>query len=254
MWWNVVLKSKIESDVYFAFRKSQVEALFKGDRTPGIHVSDLIKDCMRYTIYGKVLPPINKSTEDMKSMYFGQAVHSNSNMASKPEYHEMELIYNWVKDTMATAVDPKNPWDYITGTIDDLLEVEGELIISDKKTTGSLDYFKRYGKASDSHKAQTNMYRVLLNKCKNLDSKWGCNVYISNCIEKDKRDQPVILSYKLEKPEETLEIMLKGSKLIKDSMLKGTLPGRTKCFLCDGMCPHASLCFVDERKKWNTEQ
>jgi hypothetical protein len=47
--------------------------------------------------------------------------------------------------------------------------------------------------------------------------------------------------------------MIEKSRIIKDSMSDGTLPERTKCFLCDGMCPYASLCFEDNRTNWAKE-
>jgi hypothetical protein len=75
-------------------------------------------------------------------------------------------------------------------------------------------------------------------------------VYISNRIEKDKRDKPAILSFKLRPIEETLKDMIEKSRIIKKSMNDCTLPERTKCYLCDGMCNFASMCFEDNRKKW----
>ena len=36
------------------------------------------------------------------------------------------------------------------------------------------------------------------------------------------------------------------AKIIKDSMAETKLPERTKCYLCDGMCPYASRCFSEE--------
>ena len=44
--------------------------------------------------------------------------------------------------------------------------------------------------------------------------------------------------------------MIEKSRIIKDAMTECTLPERTKCYLCDGMCPFASTCFEDNRKKW----
>lgn len=47
--------------------------------------------------------------------------------------------------------------------------------------------------------------------------------------------------------------MVTKARIVKDSMENGTLPERTKCFMCDGMCPYASLCFEDNRSKWDIE-
>jgi hypothetical protein len=246
----------VNNHVYFEFRRAQVEAL-KTERLGVIHVSDIIKPCMRNVIYNKIQPNTGMSTEDYKSLYFGQIVHSNS-MIAKEEHHEKFLAYNYVKDEPLTReealqIPPEDPehLDIIYGSIDDLLEIDGKWVICDKKTTGSIDYFSRYNsKPSESHVDQINRYRVLLKKCYDIDAEFGCVIYISNRIEKDKREKPVILSFKLRPIEETLKDMIEKSRIIKNSMNDCTLPERTKCYLCDGMCNFASMCFEDNRKKW----
>ena len=45
--------------------------------------------------------------------------------------------------------------------------------------------------------------------------------------------------------------MVEKANIIKRSMTEEILPERTKCFLCDGMCPYASICFEDNREKWS---
>ncbi len=246
----------VNNHVYFEFRRAQVEAL-KTERLGVIHVSDIIKPCMRNVIYNKIQPNTGMSTEDYKSLYFGQIVHSNS-MIAKEEHHEKFLAYNYVKDEPLTReealqIPPEDPehLDIIYGSIDDLLEIDGKWVICDKKTTGSIDYFSRYNsKPSESHIDQINRYRVLLKKCYDIDAEFGCVIYISNRIEKDKREKPAILSFKLKPIEETLKDMIEKSRIIKKSMSDCTLPERTKCYLCDGMCNFASMCFEDNRKKW----
>ncbi len=246
----------VNNKVYFEFRRSQLEAM-KTERLGQIHVSDIIKPCMRNVIYKKVLPEQRASTEDMKSLYFGQIVHSNSQIATD-EHHEKFLAYDYVRDEPLTyeeakAIPEDDPrqLDIIYGSIDDLIKVGEKWVICDKKTTGSIDYFSRAtSKASDSHRDQINRYRVLLKKCYDIDAEFGSVVYISNRIEKDKRDKPVVISFKLRPIEETLMDMIEKANIIKKSMTEEYLPERTKCFLCDGMCPYASLCFQDNREKW----
>jgi hypothetical protein len=249
----------INEDVYFKFRKSQVEAMGT-ERLGQIHVSDIIKPCMRNVVYNKVLPSKSSSTEDMKSLYFGQIVHSNSQIA-KDEHHEKFLAYDYVRDEPLTYEESKDipendprQLDIIYGSIDDLIKVGEKWVICDKKTTGSIDYFSRAtSKASDSHRDQINRYRVLLKKCYDIDAEFGSVIYISNRVEKDKRDKPVVISFKLRPIEETLLDMIEKANIIKKSMTEEYLPERTKCFLCDGMCPYASLCFQDNREKWTDQ-
>ena len=243
----------INSAVYFHWRRSQLDAL-KTERLGQIHVSDIIKPCMRNVIYNKTEPSTGVSTEDIKSLYFGQIVHNNSQLA-EPENHEMFLAYDYVKDEPLTyeeakAIPDDDPrqLDIIYGSIDDLIKIGDKWVICDKKTTGSIDYFSRASsKPSDSHKDQINRYRVLLKKCYNIDAEHGCVIYVSNRIEKDSRDKPSVMSFKLQPMEETLIDMIKKSRDIKSALTDRTLPERTKCFLCDGMCPYATKCFVDER-------
>tara|TARA_R110000824_G_scaffold115163_3_gene266127 strand:+ start:890 stop:1651 length:762 start_codon:yes stop_codon:yes gene_type:complete len=246
----------INEDIYFKFRKAQVEAMGT-ERLGQIHVSDIIKPCMRNVIYKKISNEQGMSTEDMKSLYFGQAVHNNS-MVAKPEHHEMFLAYDYVRDEPVSYEDAKKipdddpaHLDIIYGSIDDLIKVGDKWVIVDKKTTGSIDYFSRAtSKASDSHRDQLNRYRVLLKKCYDIDATHGCIIYISNRIEKDKRDKPITISFKLQDMETTLVDMIEKARIIRSSLIDKTLPERTKCFLCDGMCPYASMCFTDERKQY----
>jgi len=245
----------IRSEVYFKFRKAQIEGMNKagGFRAGKVHVSDVIKPCMRYVYYQKTNPRSSLSTEDIRPLFFGQAVHSLTQLAEL-KYHELTLAYDVVDDkpvdlekTTLKADDPK--WyDILIGTIDDLLQINGEWVITDKKTTGSIDYFSRYNsKPSDSHVDQINTYRLLLSKCKGIDAKMGAVIYISSSINKEKNDKPVVMPFKLEEISKTLEIVKKNQAVIKDAMLKDIVPVRTKNYLCDGMCPHASVCFTDER-------
>ncbi len=90
----------------------------------------------------------------------------------------------------------------------------------------------------------------LLKKCYDIDADFGCVIYISNRIEKDKRDKPITISFKLKPVEETLIDMIERSNNIKDALTNKVLPERTKCFLCDGMCEYASMCFEDNRASY----
>tara|TARA_Y100001949_G_scaffold160648_1_gene152403 strand:- start:1443 stop:2189 length:747 start_codon:yes stop_codon:yes gene_type:complete len=242
----------IRDTVYFKFRQAQLEGM-ETDRVGKLHVSDLIKPCMRYVYYQKTNPRPSLSTEDMRPLFFGQAVHELTRLA-EPKFHELTLAYDIVKDEPVDLkkfkMEEGHPrwYDIVIGTMDDVLKIDGDYVITDKKTTGSIDYFSRYNsKPSDSHVDQINTYRVLLKKCMNIDSTHGAIIYISSSINKEKNDKPVVMPFKLTEVEKTLEKMKKNQAIIKDAMLNDKVPERTKCFLCDGMCPAASFCFKDER-------
>lgn len=122
------------------------------------------------------------------------------------------------------------------------------------KTTGSIDYFKsvysgRF-KKNEGHVAQLNMYRVLYYKAYNVDIKWGVNIYIDNCVSKETKEKPIVIPFKLDTMAVTEPLMKERAQKIKDFMTNGILPGRTKNYLCDGMCDYATKCFTDDRKKF----
>ena len=95
----------VNDAVYFQWRRAQLDAL-KTERLGQIHVSDIIKPCMRNVIYKKTEPASGSSSEDIKSLWFGQIVHSNSQLAD-PEHHEMFLAYDYVRDEALTYEEAK---------------------------------------------------------------------------------------------------------------------------------------------------
>jgi len=257
----LVLKSDIEEEVYFRYRKAQQEVLHT-DRLNCIHVSDLIKPCNRNVIYSKIWPEEWRSTnsESQKSLFFGQLLHKAIQLDKR---NEVPLLWNYINDKafdLKTTLKSElagleeHPWYYISGSIDDIVQVKDEDVLVDMKTTGSIDYFKsvysgRF-KKNEGHVAQLNMYRVLYNKVFNKDIKWGVNIYIDNCVSKETKEKPIVIPFKLEKLEITEPIMKERAGKIHDFMTKGVLPGRTKNYLCDGMCDYATKCFQDNRNKF----
>ena len=87
---RLVLNSDVNKEAYFAYRKAQIEAMGT-ERLGVIHVSDLIKPCMRNVMYNKFVPHEYKqmTTEDMKSMFYGQAVHKVTNLSTNREDNEL---------------------------------------------------------------------------------------------------------------------------------------------------------------------
>jgi CRISPR/Cas system-associated exonuclease Cas4 (RecB family) len=241
----------IESDIYFRYRKAQNRVL-DTERLGQLHVSDLNSPCVRKVYYSKNTPKREMDTESSKALIFGQMVHKA--IILEPDANEVTLGYDWVKNEsvdlkeLSKKLDPSDPrwYDIIIGTIDDLVMVGMDTVICDKKTTGSIDYFKKYKKPSESHVSQINKYAVLLKKCRGVTATKGCVVYISSTMTKDPYDKPTILSFDLEEQEDTYKEMVEKAKAIKNAMVNDEKPERTKCFLCDGMCPHATFCFDDD--------
>ena len=251
----MTIVDSIRDQVYFKFRKAQIEGMNKagGFRAGKVHVSDVIKPCMRYVYYQKTNPRPSMDTGSIRPLFFGQAIHSLTQLAEE-KYHELTLAYDVVADkpvdlkTCKLKSDDPKWYDIVIGTIDDLLQIDGGWVITDKKTTGAIDYFSRYNsKPSDGHVDQLNAYRLLLSKCMGIDAPMGAIIYISSSIDKGKIDKPIIMPFKLNDITKTLEVVKKNVAVIKEAMLKDVVPVRTKNYLCDEMCPHASVCFTDER-------
>ena len=133
---RLVLNSDVNKEAYFAYRKAQMEAMGT-ERLGVIHVSDLIKPCMRNVMYNKFVPHEYKqmTTEDMKSMFYGQAVHKVTNLSTNREDNELFFGYNYEEDKPVTyeeakAMKPDDPkhLDIIYGSADDLIEVDGDRV------------------------------------------------------------------------------------------------------------------------------
>ena len=241
----------IKDEVFIAYRKAQLKAM-DTTRRGQLHVSDVISPCMRKVWYGKHDNDKSMDTESMRALYFGQIIHSHTELAI-PEFHEIEMAYNYVTDKVVDLEKMKDVplddpiwWDIIIGSLDDLLIIGGEYVVCDKKTTGSIDWFaKERSSASDSHITQLNHYRVLLQKCKNIDAKFGCVIYIDS-KNSQRFEKPILKPFRLKPIEEALENIRTNGKILKESILKDKKPDRTICFLCSGMCPYAEKCMREE--------
>jgi len=238
----MALKKEVEDQAFFAFRKTQSD-LGSSGRMPCIHVSDLIKECLRMPVLNKLKPITSLNTKNSQRFYLGNLVHANSNM-SNCHMHEVPLLYDWVTDE---AVDGDtfhgfvgdSCWDYIAGAIDDVMKIGDDYVIVDKKTTDKIANKVKWG-ASDENKLQLNMYRVLL-----IDAKWGCNVFV-DIDPASERGMVYPTAFKLRPIEETLDTMVQNAEIIKEAVLTGIIPDKHKCYLCDGMCDHATYCFGKE--------
>jgi len=251
----LVLKSDIEEEVYFRYRKAQQDVLHT-KRIKCIHVSDLISPCNRKVVYSKIWPEEWSSTnsETQKSLFFGQMLHK---VIKLDERNETGMLWDYVTDSTINCTDKnikERPWDFISGSIDDIVRVKGEDVLVDIKTTGSIDYFKSVAsgrfKKNEGHVAQLNMYRVLYNKVFNKDISWGVNLYIENCVSKETKEKPITIPFKLSDIEKTEPLMIERAAMIKQYMTNKMLPSRTKNYLCDGMCDYATKCFTDNRKSF----
>ena len=249
----MVLNRVIAEAAYFAFRKAQLKAMHT-ERLGLIHVTDIIKECPRMQYYGKhITTGIN--TRDMKSLFYGQAVHKCTNMSTNPKDNELFFAWDFMNDKSYNLNDAKKlleiypdaKYDILFGSADDIIEIDGEYIICDKKTTGNMDtYSLKKGEAYSNHKDQLNVYRVLFNKCYGKDAKKGCNIYISNGVDRELRVDVIPCAYNLRPYDEMLKEVTDKCKAMRADLIFGHLPDAVKNNACYEWCPHVEKCVNNE--------
>jgi len=248
----MVLKGKVEDVALLAFRKAQYEAL-RTERLGLIHVSDLIKPCLRYSYYHKEYPPM-LDTKALKSMFYGQAVHKVTNMSTDPKMNEFLMMYNFIGEVNVEPWTTENwdneggkKWfDVIVGTIDDILMVDGEIVICDKKTTGNLSWAKK-GNMGQSYRDQLNAYKYLYYMATGNEVKKGCIIYIENSVDPENYQDVVPVAAQLESIPVIESWLIPKAKAFRDYLMKNELPPLTRCYLCDGMCPYIEKCGLNEK-------
>jgi len=233
----------IENTIFAKFNQAILDVV-GSDRKKELHVSDVISPCMRKVFYDKNVEA-DGSYESIRSLYFGTAIHGASKIAMD-EKHELKLAYDYVNNE-SVPIDKlpmgDKAWDVIIGSIDDLIEVDGVPVICDKKTTGSISWYKTHN-MHEAHSTQLNAYRVLLKKCKGLDVQYGSIIYISNQVSKESVDPPIVKVEKLKPVEETLLKLIKNGESIKHAMMNNELPERNISDYCVRVCSHYRRCFA----------
>jgi len=132
-----------------------------GTQTPrkSIHVSDLTQDCTRkaaYRLRGFELEPL--SFKQAVPLVHGTALHEKVNLGGQNEIK------------IATVIND----NLIKGTIDDIIEIDDELIIIDKKTTAK----SIPKKIPSQYQWQLNIYKLLYYMEKGIEIKRGAVVWI----------------------------------------------------------------------------
>lgn len=260
----MVLRSSVEDEVKMRYIGGLRRALHT-DRLDCLHVSDIIKECDRYTWYNNRLPVRpSQSLEQEKSLIWGQILHKVVDLIEKDdEKNEFELFYNWADKTIGSDEDRAKldtytlKYNFLAGSIDDLIEVDGDWVICDKKTTksNSLKYLKSdRNSAKKEHILQTSIYAVLLKLCHGIEAKWGCNIYIDNGNGEDERTiDPVIKIYKLNDFDTTYDFIIKRCKEVSEALRSDKLPDKTVNWMCTNVCPHWQKCSANENPNINIE-
>lgn len=241
----MIMKEEIETAVTEAFHKAQDKLLehTSGSRINTFHVTDFVSPCLRKTWYQKrIKKPMGR---DVKSiLYHGLIVHEHSQLS---HFHEVTMCYDIVEDKSYTPQEVSQmPWqktlNMITGTLDDLMRVNGEYVIADKKTWNNKGYVKLT--PDEGYIKQLSIYRVLLEKAYGIDAKWGCLLYLDKTH--DLSESP--MAFELDSIEDTKAFLLKSLKELQG------FPDANPCWLCNGKnrqgkiyCPYLEQCTRDGR-------
>jgi CRISPR/Cas system-associated exonuclease Cas4 (RecB family) len=136
-----------------------------------IHVSDLTSECMRKAWYR-----LNDHAVDLRDfkkslpLVHGTALHEVCNLGGVE--HELSMFCN-IKEGR-TKEDKDDLYDCVKGSMDDLVEIDDELIICDKKTTKK----SIPRQVPDNYKAQMNIYKLLYYVTTGIEIERACIIYI----------------------------------------------------------------------------
>lgn len=161
----------IENIIDGLYEESVINFVRNDPVRKAIHVSDLTSDCMRKAWYR-----LNDYARDLKDfkkslpLAHGTALHNIINLGGVE--HELSMFCN-IKE-MSTIVEGEKITNCVKGSMDDLIEIDDELIICDKKTTKK----SIPREVSEQYKAQMNIYKLLYFITTGVEVKRAAIVYI----------------------------------------------------------------------------
>lgn len=168
---NGMNSSDVEDIIDNLYEQSIINKCASDPTRKSIHVSDLTSECMRKAWYR-----LNDHAIDLRDfkkslpLVHGTALHEVCNLGGLE--HELSMFCN-VK-TGKIKTDNDSLFDCVKGSMDDLVEIDGELFICDKKTTK-----KSIPKeAPDTYKTQMNIYKLLYYITTGVEIERACIVYI----------------------------------------------------------------------------
>src|SRR3989304_3485991 len=129
---------RLGEEVIRRFKEAQKQLVVGGEkRSRTVHASHITGACMRKSWYEFREKPEPLSAESIANFYVGQLLHQLTPLAKKNEI-KFSANIRTMKPIDVKDINDYNLFDCVTGTADDLIEWEGELVIADKKTWSSL--------------------------------------------------------------------------------------------------------------------
>lgn len=224
---NGMNDSDVEDIIDNLYEQSIINKCASDPTRKSIHVSDLTSECMRKAWYR-----LNDHAIDLRDfkkslpLVHGTALHEVCNLGGLE--HELSMFCN-VK-TGKIKTDNDSLFDCVKGSMDDLVEIDGELFICDKKTTK-----KSIPKeAPDTYKTQMNIYKLLYYITTGVEIERACIVYIdkSSAWERHKTR-----CFDLLPIEEIREFVLSKLQVLDTSIA----PAKVPTYLCP-WCSYVTEC------------
>lgn len=197
----------------------------------GIHVSDLVYDCIRRAYYNKK---------------YGNSIEytSGEDIKTSGSLTEREIMTFWIgkkiHELPITALH-ETPIEYkgVRGTFDEALTINGDFIIIDKKTVSKLP-----SRPYEHHKTQIKYYALMYWKTKNVKAKYGAVLYIlkDTSMNNDEIVRVFVFPITDKDYEDTEVTFIERLTILKNALDKDIPPQRTPSFMCR-YCPWQELCF-----------
>ena len=154
------------------FKKAQSDKVLNSERTHAVHVSNLTGSCMRKPWYEFHQPEMPVDYSAICNFFLGTILHENVELGERNEVPVSANIRT-MKPIKVGEINKENFYDCITGTIDDLVDVDGETMIVDKKTANRIPE-----RPSPGYVLQINIYKLLLHINENIEIKRGAILYL----------------------------------------------------------------------------
>jgi hypothetical protein len=236
------IESHVEDLYYKLIERYNIQNT--GLRIEGWHVSDFTSPCLRKSYYGHTEPRAPFDKERGKILWLGNVIHEHTELS---QINELTMCYDIVEDVayppvLVMGMTDEQRKNIVTGSLDDLIHYNGEVIIGDKKTWNARGWDKQ--KPDSNYVLQLNIYRVLLKAQLDIDATSGCLLYLDKSSDCD----PKPMAFRLQEIEKTKEYLRETLKELQKE--KG--PDANPCWLCSGENKKGKI-FCDYAEKCSSE-
>jgi len=218
----------ISNHIVEQFKKAQNDKVLGRERSDTVHVSHVTGDCMRKTWYDFHLPEKPLSYSSICNFYLGTILHENVSLGGRNEV-PLGANIRTMEPIEIKGIGKENFYDCLTGTIDDILEIDGETVIVDKKTTNQIPEYP-----DEAYVTQINYYKLLLYINEGIEVKSGAILYLDKPSSFRETKCFVFHLWSLKDIEEQVISKLDQLKLDNE-------PDRVVTSKCE-WCPHLQVC------------